>query len=148
MPAAGSYQLKISGKPGEKGEIATSNNDQISFVDVREGGGKILYLDGTATMEQVFLRRARVGFLILELDYKWIPEDTQTSWPIDLEQDLKAEKYDALVLGDLPATALGEFQLKQLSSLLARVRVYSLLVAAIATLRAITKTLHSPMYSL
>ena len=117
-PAAGSYQMKISGKPAA-GEIATSNNDQISFVDVREGGGKILYLDGTATMEQVFLRRALRRFPDLELDYKWIPEDTQTSWPIDLEQDLKAEKYDVFILGDLPATALGEFQLKQLSELVA-----------------------------
>ena len=67
-------------------------------------------------MEQVFLRRALRRFPDLEFDYKWIPEDTQT-WPIDLEQDLKAEKYDVFILGDLPATALGEFQLKQLSEL-------------------------------
>ena len=45
----------------------TTNNLQIAFVDVREGGGRILYLEGQQRLEQTFLRRSLRRFPDLDL---------------------------------------------------------------------------------
>ena len=113
-PQAGSYQLKIEAEQAAN-EITTSNNQQIAFVETREGGGRILYLEGSSTMEQAFLRRALRRFPDLDLDYRWIPNKSGNSWPIDLDQLIKTGKYDIFILGDLPAQAIGEDQITQLS---------------------------------
>ncbi len=52
-PPAGVYRLKVEAS-AQQGELVTTNNSQIAFVDVREGGGRILYLEGAARLEQPF----------------------------------------------------------------------------------------------
>ena len=42
-PEPGTYRLKVEADK-QAGELVTTNNQQIAFVDVREGGGRILYL--------------------------------------------------------------------------------------------------------
>lgn len=118
VPTAGSYQLKMEAKAAAN-EIATSNNKQITFVDTREGGGKILYIEGSSSLEQSFLRRTLRRFPDLDLDFIWVPSDTRNTWPIDLSRELKLGVYDIYILGDLHSEALGQSQLKQLSDCVA-----------------------------
>jgi hypothetical protein len=114
-PAPGVYRLKVEADP-QAGELVTSNNAQIAFVDVSEGGGRILYLEGAARLEQTFLRRALRRFPDLDLTYRWIPSDTASTWPIDLGDDFESGKYDIYILGDLNAAAFGDEQLRELAA--------------------------------
>lgn len=114
-PPPGVYRLKVEAD-AQQGELVTTNNAQIAFVDVREGGGRILYLEGAARLEQSFLRRSLRRFPDLDLTYRWIPKDTASSWPIDLGDDFQPGKFDIYIIGDLHASALGDQQLRDLAS--------------------------------
>ena len=114
-PPPGVYRLKVEADP-QQGELVTANNVQIAFVDVREGGGRILYLEGAARLEQTFLRRSLRRFPDLDLTYRWIPSDTASSWPIDLGDDFQPGKFDIYIIGDLSAAALGNKQLGELAA--------------------------------
>lgn len=115
-PEAGTYRLIVQAE-SPTGETDTSNNRQLAFVDVRSGGGRVLYLEGTPRLEQMFLRRAVRRFPDLELSYRWIPRDTSARWPIDLSDDLQPGRYDIVILGDLHSAALGDEQLQQLAKM-------------------------------
>ncbi len=114
-PPPGVYRLKVQADQQE-GELVTTNNAQIAFVDVREGGGRILYLEGAARLEATFLQRSLRRFPDLDLTYRWIPSDTASSWPIDLGDDFQPGRYDVYILGDLDSAALGEQQLSELAA--------------------------------
>ncbi len=113
-PPPGSYRLVVEAE-SQNGELITSNNLQIAFVDVREGGGRILYFEGQPRLEQKYLRRSLAQFPDLDITYQWIPQDTSPSWPIDFAPLLKRGRFDAFILGDLDASALDEAQWKLLS---------------------------------
>lgn len=117
-PAPGTYQLKVEAVP-QTGELVTSNNSQIAFVDVREGGGRILYLEGVPRVEQTFLRRSLRRFPDLDLTFRWIPSDTSASWPIDRSEWFRPGKFDVYMIGDLGAEALGTEQLRGLADAVA-----------------------------
>ncbi|GAA4446277.1 glutamine amidotransferase [Novipirellula rosea] len=113
-PAPGVYRLNVEVDPVE-GELVTSNNLQTAFVNVREGGGRILYLEGAPRLEQTFLRAALRRFPDLDLTYQWIPSDTAARWPIGLRDWFQKGKFDIYIIGDLDADAIGREQLKQLA---------------------------------
>lgn len=115
-PERGSYRL-IVGARSPAGETDITNDQQLSFVDVREGGGRVLYLEGTPRLEQRYLRRALRRFPDLELTYRWIPRDTSSRWPIDFTDDLQSGQFDVIILGDLHSAALGKEQLDQIAAL-------------------------------
>lgn len=106
-PPPGSYRLEIVADP-HPGETLTENNRQTAFLDVREGGGRILYIEGEKRYEQLFLRRAINESPDLELDYAVFDRSTQSRWPVDLGDATNPGRYDAYVLGDIDASALGE----------------------------------------
>jgi uncharacterized membrane protein len=112
-PEPGRYRLIASAEP-VAGEAILQNNRQVAFVDVREGGGRVLVLEGAVRLETTDLRRALQQFPDLELTYRWIPRDTANRWPIDLGGDLAGGRYDIVVLGDLHAASLGAEQLELL----------------------------------
>ncbi|MCH5377922.1 MAG: hypothetical protein JJ992_28530, partial [Planctomycetes bacterium] len=114
-PPPGVYRLKVEAE-AQEGELVTTNNAQIAFADVREGGGRILYLEGAARLEQTFLRRSLRRFPDLDLTYRWIPSDTASSWPVDLGDAFQQGKYDLYILGDLDSAALGAKQLGELAA--------------------------------
>lgn len=114
VPAPGVYRLVAEVEP-QTGELIAENNRQTSFVEVREGGGRVLYLEGTPRLEQLFLRRGLQGFSDLEITYQWIPEDTADRWPVDLGNWLRGDRFDIYVLGDLHADALGTEQLQAIA---------------------------------
>ncbi len=113
-PAPGVYRL-IASADIQEGETLTTNNEQIAFVEVREGGGRVFYLEGSLRQEYVFLRRSLRRFPDLDLTARWIPSDTRSNWPVDLSDPFQPGKYDIYILGDLPAASLGTRQLEQLA---------------------------------
>lgn len=117
-PEPGTYRLKVEAL-AQDGELVTVNNSQIAFIDVREGGGRILYLEGTIREEQLRLRQALRRFPDLDLTYRWVPSDTVSSWPIDMQNWFLPGQFDVYVIGDLDASAIGEKQLQQLADTVA-----------------------------
>ncbi|MBB3205991.1 putative membrane protein [Rhodopirellula rubra] len=113
-PDPGQYQLVVRARP-PAGEPNASNDFQLAFVDVRPGGGRVLYLEGTPRLEQMYLRKALGRFPDLELTYRWIPRDTAPRWPASLADDLQSGRFDVVILGDLHSAALGDQQLEQLA---------------------------------
>lgn len=117
-PAPGSYRLRVEAKT-QDAELLTTNNVQTAFVDVREGGGRILYLEGTLRNEQVFLRRSLRRFQDLDLTFRSVLSDSSRRWPIDLNDAFKSGKFDIYIIGDLDADALGQRQLAALADAVA-----------------------------
>ncbi len=115
-PEPGQYRLIVSAR-SPAGETDTANDQQLAFVDVRAGGGRVLYLEGTPRMEQMYLRKALGRFPDLEITYRWIPRDTSSRWPASLDDDLQTGRYDVIVLGDLHSAALGKTQLDRIADL-------------------------------
>ncbi len=114
-PPPGTYRLIVEAET-QDGELVTTNNLQTAFVDVREGGGRILYLEGEQRLEQTFLRRSLRRFPDLDLTTKWIPKDTSGTWPEDLGDWFQPGKFDIYIIGDLDARALGDAQLQELAN--------------------------------
>ncbi|MFG0287759.1 MAG: glutamine amidotransferase [Rhodopirellula sp. JB044] len=117
-PEPGQYQLFVRARP-PAGEPNASNDSQLAFVDVRPGGGRVLYLEGTPRLEQTFLRRALRRFPDLDLTYRWIPRDTAARWPASLADDLQTGRFDVVIIGDLHSAAIGDKQLEQLADAVA-----------------------------
>ena len=111
-PPPGSYRLQVAaGK--QSGETVTTNNSQTAFVHVREGGGRILYLEGDHRQEQTFLSRSLRWFPDLDLTFKSLRSDRD--WPVDLGNWFSPGKFDIFILGDVDSSALGDKQLEQLA---------------------------------
>ena len=96
VPSPGTYQLVVVAKDSP-GEILVTNNRQIAFVEVREGGGRVLYLEGSLRNEQIYLRRSLRRFPDLQMTFRVIRGDDN-----DLA-DLNLDDFDAFILGDLAA---------------------------------------------
>ena len=115
---AGHYRLTVSAGQ-QAGELVAKNNELGAYLTVLEGGLRVLYLDGAARHEQRFLRRALNASPDIELDDRVITRRSQKQWPISLGADLKGDKYDAFILGDLDARALSADDLKALADAVA-----------------------------
>ncbi len=113
-PEAGVYRLNVTAEV-QSGELVTTNNLQTAFVNVREGGGRILYLEGASRLEQTYLRRALRRFPDLDLTYQWIPSDTSSRWPIAMRDWFRKGRFDIYIIGDLDADAIGREQLQELA---------------------------------
>lgn len=114
-PPPGSYRIEVAADR-QDGETFLANNSQFAFVDVRSGGGRVLYLEGQPRPEQTFIRRSLRRFPDLEITYRWISQDSSAQWPIDLGDLLKPGKFDVYIIGDLPASAIGEKQWESIAT--------------------------------
>ena len=111
----GRYRLVFAADP-QAGELVVKNNRLDAYLTVLEGGLRVLYLDGEKRFEQKFLRRALNASPDIELDDRIIDRRSQMSGqPVDLGNDLTSGKYDAFILGDLDAEALGPTNLQALA---------------------------------
>jgi uncharacterized membrane protein len=113
-PATGSYQLVLSAET-QTGETLVDNNQQIAFLDVREGGGRILYLEGEPRYEQLYLRRSLNDSADLEISHIWIDRASADRWPVDLGDATNPGQYDAIIIGDVHADALGPEALQKIA---------------------------------
>lgn len=104
-PEAGDYLLEAKLETDALEQIE-SNNTALSFVTVREDGVKILYLEGEPRSEQKFLKRAFDDAVEFEVDFRWIQQRYLKQWPADLSRAFDLSQYDAVVLGDLDASAI------------------------------------------
>ena len=106
-------------KPGEykvtlevespAGELVTTNNGQSTFVTVLKGGVKVLYLAGATRVggspgiEPRFVTKALSANADFHIDYEPI---NYTTPELDYRDQLRDEKYDVFLLGDVDAMAL------------------------------------------
>ena len=116
----GRYRLVVAAEP-QPGELVVKNNRLDAYLTVLEGGLRILYLDGEKRFEQKFLRQALNASPDIELDDRIIDRRSQKAGqPLDLAADLAGGKYDAFILGDLDAAALGPDNVKALADAVAK----------------------------
>ena len=87
------------------GEIVLTNNIVSTFVEVIDGGLRVLYLEGSPRVEQRFLRRALSSSPDIQIDFQWIDSIRRSRWPISLEQEL-ARDYKVFLIGDLDVDAI------------------------------------------
>ena len=114
--AIGTYRLTLRAEPAE-GEPLLDNNQLTAFLTVREGGLRVLYLEGELRQEQKFIRWSLDASPDIELDFEWFPRTQQKRWPIRLGQRLADRDYDVFFLGDLPSKAVSDEDWAQLAAL-------------------------------
>ncbi|NBT12854.1 MAG: hypothetical protein EBS56_04610 [Planctomycetia bacterium] len=102
----------------QEGETVTTNNELSTFVEVVDGGLRVLYLEGALRVEQRFLRRVLSASPDMQVDFQWIDSTRRDRWPIDLERTL-ASDHDVFLIGDLDAAALRP---RDLETILGKVR--------------------------
>ncbi len=110
----GHFRLTLTAAQ-QPGELVAKNNSLNAYLTVLEGGLRVLYLDGSPRFEQKFIRRALNASPDIELDDRVISSRTRSRWPIDLGEDLKEGKYDAFILGDIEAAALGQENMRAIA---------------------------------
>lgn len=110
----GNYLLRVE-VPRQNGELVVTNNQLTAYLQVLEGGIKLLYVDlNLVGPEQQILRRSLASSPDIEMDYRPVDLRLRDQWPITLEADTPLNTYDIVVLGDVPADALGEANLAKL----------------------------------
>ncbi|TWT85790.1 hypothetical protein Pla123a_05970 [Posidoniimonas polymericola] len=99
-------QLRIEAQPGE---VLTSNNAQATFVTVREGGVRVLYLTGAKRIggepgvEQRFVRGSLAASPDIVVTRRKLDYDPERE---SLTRLLDANDYDVYLLDDVDADAL------------------------------------------
>ncbi len=113
----GQYKLTLVADQ-QPGEMVVDNNQLSSFLNVLEGGIRVLLLTSSVLhQEQRLLRRTLDESPDIQLDFQAIDVRTQDQWPLDLASDLKLQQYDVFIVGDLDAGALTADNWNQLAKL-------------------------------
>ena len=89
----------------QEGEVIVANNELSTFVEVGDGGLRVLYLEGTLRVEQRFLRRVLASSPDMQVDFQWIDSSRRDRWPVDLARTVGGD-YDVFLVGDLDSAAL------------------------------------------
>jgi len=105
-PDAGSYELVVLAEPIE-GEAVQQNNEAITYLNVRGGGARILYIEGEPRTEAKFIANALMESQDFQVDRLWIAKEPIQKWPVDLSRRLSKGVYDCFILGDLDSDAIG-----------------------------------------
>ncbi len=113
----GERKLTLRVEP-QDGEVVLGDNELSSFVEVIDGGLRVLYLEGALRVEQRFLRRVLAASPDMQVDFRWIDATRRDRWPVDLGRTLEAD-YKVFLIGDLDSSALRP---EDLDTILARVR--------------------------
>jgi len=97
----------------QEGEVVTTNNELSTFVEVVDGGLRVLYLEGSLRVEQRFLRRVLSASPDMQVDFRWIDAARRDTWPIDLGRQLAGE-YNVFLIGDLDSAAVRREDLQKI----------------------------------
>ena len=97
----------------QEGEVVVTNNELSTFVEVVDGGLRVLYLEGSLRVEQRFLRRVLSASPDMQVDFRWIDSGRRENWPVDLSRQL-ATDYNVFLIGDLDAQALRREDLQKI----------------------------------
>lgn len=106
----GERKLTLKVEP-QDGEVILANNESSTFVEVIDGGLRVLYLEGALRVEQRFLRRMLAASPDMQVDFDWIDSSRRDRWPVDLGRRLAGD-YDAILIGDLDSSAIRAADLK------------------------------------
>lgn len=112
----GSYKLMVRAA-SQAGELMSQNNELTAFLNVLDGGLRVLYLYGDLVGEQQLLRTSIDTAPDVQLDDQFINVINSSRWPIDLGRRLRTTKYDAVLLEAVDMTALSAADMKQLAEL-------------------------------
>lgn len=108
----GRYRLRVRCR-GNATEVALRNNELPSFLNVYEGGSRIVYIEGETNFGQMFLRpmvrRSAEGMELefLKVDREFPPSIRSTARILELVND---PSVDVFLLGDVDARLLGQSQ--------------------------------------
>jgi hypothetical protein len=97
----------------QEGETVVNNNELSTFVQVVDGGLRVLYLEGSLRVEQRFLRRVLAASPDIQVDFRWIDSSRRADWPVDLGQQLAADT-NVFLIGDLDSSALRREDLQKI----------------------------------
>ena len=100
----GEKKLSLVVEPQE-GEVVVTNNELSTFVDVVDGGLRVLYLEGALRVEQRFLRRVLAASPDMQVDFQWIDAAKRSTWPVDISRALAGD-HNVILIGDLDSSAL------------------------------------------
>ena len=106
----GQFRMRVRATPNGN-ELATRNNELPSFLNVYDGGLRVLYLEGNAGWEQMFLRRnIKAAAQDVELVVYTFHTDEQSrkQWPLggELTRWLKDPTFDVYIINDVDSTAM------------------------------------------
>ncbi|MEZ6115123.1 MAG: glutamine amidotransferase [Pirellulaceae bacterium] len=103
----GQYRLEVQAAV-QPGELVTENNQLTAFLNVLDGGLRVLFVYGNVLGgEQQILRQSLSSSPDIQLDERPVSMLGRANWPISLESEL-ADNYDVYLLSDVDSTALGE----------------------------------------
>ena len=112
---SGQYKLTMR-VPAQPGELVAENNELSAFLNVCEGGLRILYLDGKVSwQESKFVRWVVDSSPDMDLDFQWVASRLRQQWPLNLSARLTQGQYDVVILRDVDQTALGDKGCQQLA---------------------------------
>jgi len=115
-PEPGAYQLLVKAEE-VSGEATLLNNSQTCFLNVRDSGSRILYLEGQPSQEQKFIKMGLADSPDLQIDARYFLETSRSLWPEDLSEWLQGDVFDCIILGDLDSSALGPKTLSRIVEL-------------------------------
>ncbi|QDU97077.1 glutamine amidotransferase [Lignipirellula cremea] len=101
----GQYKLTLRAAE-QRGELVVNNNELSAYLNVLEGGIKVLYVEGDLRWEQKFLKRSLDASRDIDVDFLWLDPRDRDRWPVDLTRKIQEGAYDLFILGDLDSTAL------------------------------------------
>ncbi|MGC3972159.1 MAG: hypothetical protein QM775_33910 [Pirellulales bacterium] len=116
VPGEYKVMLRAAVQPGE---LKTTNNEITTYVTVSAEGLNVLYIEGTARVEQTFLRRSLDASPDIHVDYLELDAHRPEQRPSDLLKRFAPGAYDVYLLGDIDSTA---FTAEELTSLATAVR--------------------------
>jgi uncharacterized membrane protein len=110
----GETKLTLRVKPLE-GEQITTNNQIETYVSVQKGGLAVLYIQGpNFSWEYRYLIRALDAAQEIQADLRVIRRPVAEDPSVLPNEELAPGKYDVIILGDVPAKFLTDFQHKLL----------------------------------
>jgi uncharacterized membrane protein len=110
----GEYKLTLRAMP-QAGELVTQNNELTAFLNVLEGGLRVLYAYGDLVGEQRLLRRSLDASPDVQLDTIFIDARNRQRWPISIEESLRKRKYDVLLIENVDTKALAPNEMQRLA---------------------------------
>jgi uncharacterized membrane protein len=116
---AGEYKIGVKVTPVDR-ELLTANNEQVTIIKVRTGGIRVAYFDQPLRAEQKWIRNINTSDNI-QLDFQPIRVGRKNRLEhIDAEL-FQPGRYDAYIIGDVPARCFEEQKKNLLDQLAARV---------------------------
>lgn len=114
----GEYKVMLKAAV-QTGELKTTNNEITTYVTVFAEGLNVLYVEGTARVEQTFLRRSLDASPDIHVDYLELDARQPEARPRDLLKRFTSGAYDVYLFGDIDSSA---FTAEELASLATAVR--------------------------